>query len=83
MDEMDIEKELFYSFFVFIVLAIILVGMAFKLRDVQDRVERLEQQIVTEQSLEQPTTETTTEMTTESHIEPSDDEIVMSIRGED
>ena len=85
MEEQDLSRELFYSLVAYIIIAIILIIMAFKTRDLQDRLERLENQIVTEQSLEQPTTEVTSEATTEAelHKEPSDDEIVILIIGED
>ena len=57
------------------ILAIILIALAFKVRDSQDRIERLEEQL-TERKLEEPTTQTTEIILPK---EPSDDEIVISI----
>lgn len=60
------------------ILAIILIALAFKVRDSQDRIERLEEQL-TERKLEEPATETTEIILPK---EPSDDEIVMEVRPE-
>ena len=57
------------------ILAIILIALAFKVRDSQDRIERLEEKL-TERTLEEPATETTEIILPK---EPSDDEIVISI----
>jgi cell division protein FtsL len=70
-------------FIVCLLVTIILIVFTFKIRNTQDRIDQLEKQIMTEQTLEQPITEVTTEVTTELHIEPGDDEIVISINGED
>lgn len=75
-------KEMCFFIFCFLMIVILMVFI-FKIRNTQGKADQLEKQSVTEQSLEQPTTEVTTEVTTELHIEPGDDEIIISINGED
>lgn len=74
MDEENLELNilsliLVISFLILITLAILTI----KWRDTSDKVDRIAEQLKTEQTLEQPTTQATTEI----HIEPGDDEIVI------
>ena len=65
-----------FKVIVIIMLILILLTMAIysiKLRETSDKVDKLVEQIITEQTLEQPTTQATTEV----NIEPGDDEIVI------
>lgn len=80
-DAREIKETLL--FLMSLIVLVIIIIFTFKIRNTQDRIDRLEKQIMTEQTLEQPTTEMTTEVTTELHIEPRDDEIVISIYGEE
>ena len=63
-------------FMVCMILTVILIALAFKVRDSQDRIERLEEKL-TEKTLEESTTQATTEIILPK--EPSDEEIVISI----
>lgn len=77
MTDEDTKDILKYCLVCFVIsTVIILICMAFKLRQTQDRVERLEERL-TERTLEEPTTQATTEIILPK--EPSDDEIVISI----
>lgn len=74
MDEENLELNilsliLVISFLILITLAILTI----KWRDTSDKVDRIAEQLKTEQTLEQPTTQITTEV----QIEPGDDEIVI------
>lgn len=74
MDEENLELNilsliLVISFLILIILAILTI----KWRDTSDKVDRIAEQLKTEQTLEQPTTQ----VTTEAQIEPGDDEIVI------
>lgn len=64
----------------FFILVLILIAMAIfsvKLRETSDRVDRLAEQIRTEQTLEEPTTEITA-----TPPEPGDEAIVMELNEE-
>jgi len=74
MDEENLELNilsliLVISFLILITLAILTI----KWRDTSDKVDKIAEQLKTEQTLEQPTTQITTEV----QIEPGDDEIVI------
>lgn len=74
MDEENLELNilsliLVISFLILLTLAILTI----KWRDTSDKVDRIAEQLKTEQTLEQPTTQITTEV----QIEPGDDEIVI------
>lgn len=74
MDEENLELNilsliLVISFLILLTLAILTI----KWRDTSDKVDKIAEQLKTEQTLEQPTTQITTEV----QIEPGDDEIVI------
>ena len=74
MDEENLELNilsliLVISFLILLTLAILTI----KWRDTSDKVDRIAEQLKTEQTLEQPTTQITTEV----QIEPGDDEIII------
>lgn len=74
---MDKEYKVILGLLIITIL-IALVIYSIKLRETSDKVDKLADLIITEQTLEQPTTQATTEV----KEEPSDDEIVIEIRKE-
>ena len=63
--------------FLLILILFFMALITIKICDTSDKLDRLGEQIKTEQILEQPTTTATTEPATEKQIEPGDDEIVI------
>lgn len=78
MDEDSLKAKLGTIELIVLIILVIVCLLALNWRDTADKVDKLTEQLTTEQAIEI----IATQETTEAHIEPSDDDIQIEIREE-